>query len=353
VAAFSTRTSLNAQIEEFFNYAQYDASINVETTTSNDDMLETALELPDVVYAEGWLEAGGTVLLSDGSEGTEVELIGLEPDSETVEPVIIDGRWLEETDTNQIVLNEDLVSDLDEAAVGDQITLTIMGSEYEFEIAGIVSKHLVGPRIYLNASSFSEVTGADGVFDQIRVRTSLEEISADEQQDDVALALEERFKDLGYATEAAQTRNAITDFYTEPFNIILMVLVIMAGLLALVGGLSLAGTMGINVMERTREIGVLRSVGASNGSIRQVVALEGVMIAFLSWLIVSIVSSPFSAALAGAVILAVLDTTLTFSYSFGGLFLWLAIIVVIGVISSLSPARSAVRLTVREVLDYD
>jgi putative ABC transport system permease protein len=132
-----------------------------------------------------------------------------------------------------------------------------------------------------------------------------------------------------------------------------MVLVIMAGLLAVVGGLSLAGTMGINVMERTREIGVLRSVGASNGAIRQVVALEGVMIAFLSWLVVGIVSSPFSAALASAVILAVLNTSLTFSFSFTGLFLWLGIIVLIGAISSLTPARSAVLLTVREVLDYD
>ena len=50
---------------------------------------------------------------------------------------------------------------------------------------------------------------------------------------------------------------------------------------------------------------------------------------------------------------AVLQTDLNFSYSFAGLFIWLGIIVVIGALSSLSPARNAVRLTVREVLDYE
>jgi putative ABC transport system permease protein len=111
--------------------------------------------------------------------------------------------------------------------------------------------------------------------------------------------------------------------------------------------------MGINVMERTREIGVLRSVGASNGAIRQVVVLEGVVIAVFSWLLVGLVSGPTAAALAGAVMDAVLKTQLTFSYSFSGLFIWLAIIVIIGALSSLTPARNAVRLTVREVLDYE
>ena len=106
-------------------------------------------------------------------------------------------------------------------------------------------------------------------------------------------------------------------------------------------------------MERTREIGVLRSVGASNLSIRQVVVVEGVVIAVISWLFVVVISGPASAAMAGAVIFAVFKTALTFQFSYIGLFLWLLIVVVIGIISSLAPAGKAVRLTVREVLDYE
>lgn len=353
VAAFSTRSSLNAQIGEFFRYAQYDASISVSTTEPIEDVVEEARRIPGVVYAEGWAQARGTIIYSDSSEGGEVELVGLSPDSETVDPLLVSGRWLENDDVWQVVLNEDLVSQEGALDNGDEITVSILGTKQTFEIVGIVSKHLVGPRIYINHPTFSEITGIEGQVDQVRVRTDLDAIAAPEDQISIGRALEARFIDLGYSSENAETQSTITDYFTEPFNIILMVLVIMAGLLAVVGGLSLAGTMGINVMERTREIGVLRSVGASNGAIRQVVALEGVMIAFISWLIVGIVSSPFSAALASAVILAVLNTSLTFSFSYSGLFLWLGIIVLIGAISSLTPARSAVMLTVREVLDYD
>ena len=64
-------------------------------------------------------------------------------------------------------------------------------------------------------------------------------------------------------------------------------------------------------------------------------------------------SGPTGAALAGAVMDAVLKTKLTFSYSFSGLFIWLGLIIVIGAVSSLTPAAKAVRLTVREVLNYE
>jgi putative ABC transport system permease protein len=353
VAAFSTRSSLNAQIEEFFRYTRYDASISVSTTEPIEDVVEEALSIPGVVYAEGWAEARGTIIYQDESEGGEVEIIGLSPGSKSVDPLLLSGRWLKEDDAWGAVLNEDLITQEGDIEIGDEITVNIMGAEQTFEVVGIASKHLVGSRIYINHPTFAEMTGFDGQVNQVRVRTDMESIADAEVQSSIGAALEEKFIDADFTSDSVQTQSSLADYLTEPFNIILMVLVIMAGLLAVVGGLSLAGTMGINVMERTREIGVLRSVGASNGAIRQVVALEGVMIAFLSWLVVGIVSSPFSAALASAVILAVLNTSLTFSFSFTGLFLWLGIIVLIGAISSLTPARSAVMLTVREVLDYD
>jgi putative ABC transport system permease protein len=127
----------------------------------------------------------------------------------------------------------------------------------------------------------------------------------------------------------------------------------MAALLAIVGGLSLTGTMGINVMERTREIGVLRAVGADNFAVRQVVVIEGVVVGLISWVLAAILSGPSGRALAGAVVRAVFETELSYRYSVLGLLLWLGIVVMIGIFASLAPARSAAQLTVREVLDYE
>jgi putative ABC transport system permease protein len=141
--------------------------------------------------------------------------------------------------------------------------------------------------------------------------------------------------------------------FTSAFDIILIVLVIMAGLLAIVGALSLTGTMGMNILERTREIGVLRAVGASNQSVRQVVVVEGVVVGLIAWFIGALLAVPVGQVLASAVLQAVLKAKAIYEFSVAGMIIWLALIVMIGVFSSLGPARNAVSLSVREVLDYE
>jgi len=354
VAAFSTRASRNAQIDQFFRYTQYDVAIPITDPLAKLEDVEQAVQnIPQVAYAEGWASAAGVLLRADGTEGSEVEIVGLPYDTQTIDAKMEDGRWLNSQDEWGVVVNQDLTSQEEQIEVGSEIVVKIMGSEYTFTVAGVTSKHLVGPRVYLNYPTFSEISGREGQINTLRVRTSLTELADEEAQTSLALALEDKLGDAGFTESSAQIQNDLADYLSEPFGIILMVLVIMAGLLAVVGGLSLAGTMGINVMERTREIGVLRSVGASNGAVRQVVVFEGIVIAVLSWLLVAVVSGPTGAALAGAVMDAVLKTQLTFSYSFSGLFIWLGLIIVIGAISSLTPAGKAVRLTVREVLNYE
>ena len=127
----------------------------------------------------------------------------------------------------------------------------------------------------------------------------------------------------------------------------------MATLLAVVGGLGLTGTMSMNVLDRTREIGVMRAIGASDATIRQIVVVEGVLIGWLSWSIGSVLAFPISKFLADQVGMAFIRRTLNYSFSLVGLFAWLGIVTVIAGFASFFPAWRASRLTVREVLAYE
>jgi putative ABC transport system permease protein len=111
--------------------------------------------------------------------------------------------------------------------------------------------------------------------------------------------------------------------------------------------------MSINILERIREIGVLRAVGASNLSVRQIVLAEGIVIGILSWLIGSAFSVPISAFLSEEVGLALLNVPLIYEYSLPAAVLWFFALMIIAVAASLGPARDAVRLTIREVLAYE
>jgi putative ABC transport system permease protein len=81
--------------------------------------------------------------------------------------------------------------------------------------------------------------------------------------------------------------------------------------------------------------------------------VEGVLIALVSWGLSALLSVPVSRLLSEAIVFVTFDTRFDFQYSIPGLFLWLLVVAVIGALASLAPARNAVRLTVREVLDYE
>jgi putative ABC transport system permease protein len=111
--------------------------------------------------------------------------------------------------------------------------------------------------------------------------------------------------------------------------------------------------MGINILGRIREIGVLRAIGASNQAIRLIVLLEGIGIALLSWGIGLVLSYPIAQAMSWQIGVALLDTPLSFTYSLPAAVVWFFVLLALAVVASLGPARSAVRLTIREVLAYE
>jgi putative ABC transport system permease protein len=112
------------------------------------------------------------------------------------------------------------------------------------------------------------------------------------------------------------------------------------------------GTMSINVLERTREIGVMRAIGASDGAVLLIVMVEGIAIGLIRWVAGSLLAIPLSRLLTDAVGIGFLKSPLTFVFSGSGALVWLALVVGIAALASFLPARNASRLTVRDVLAY-
>jgi putative ABC transport system permease protein len=117
--------------------------------------------------------------------------------------------------------------------------------------------------------------------------------------------------------------------------------------------MGLAGTMGMNVLERTREIGIMRSIGAVDSVIMRTIIAEGVVIGLLSFGIAIILSVPFTYLLSTIVSLAVFETPIQVVFTLTGYAIWLALVLILSAIASILPARNAARLTIREVLAYE
>jgi putative ABC transport system permease protein len=137
------------------------------------------------------------------------------------------------------------------------------------------------------------------------------------------------------------------------FSILIYFLLAMAVLVAIVGTVGLASAMSINVVERTREIGVMRAVGATARAIATVFVIEGVLVGCLSWLLALPLSLPGAYALGAVVGQAIVQIPLDFAYSVGGVFLWLLIVVILSILASHWSALRATRVSVRQSLAYE
>jgi putative ABC transport system permease protein len=126
----------------------------------------------------------------------------------------------------------------------------------------------------------------------------------------------------------------------------------LALIVALVGGIGLMGALSISVVERTREIGVMRAIGAHSRSIMGMFVLEGVLQGLFSWAVAVPLSFLIGYPVARQLGQTMLDIDLDYSYSYGAVLVWLGIILVIATLASLVPARSATRISVRESLAY-
>ena len=127
----------------------------------------------------------------------------------------------------------------------------------------------------------------------------------------------------------------------------------MALLTVAVGSVGLASTMSMNVLERTREIGVMRSIGAENGTIFQLVVIEGAMIGLISWGLSVAAAVPINQLLDVALGKRLMTVPIVYMFPTQGMAIWLGVVLALSALASLLPARSAVRLTVRDVLAYE
>lgn len=351
VSVISLQASLAATLDDILNWMQFDIMVTFDQPYRIEKIQQVAAQTDGVTAADGQILIPVRRVRADGSEGKTNFLYAFPAGAQLVAaPKIVAGRWLDPGDDNAVVMSAVALKDEPDLYLNGPITLKINGKEHTFRIVGISQGIPFLGNLFANynyvAGRSSRAGRADGAI--IRVgpvdEPSLHAIQAE---------LEMRYERVGMKVVNVQTMTEERADASAFFAIIVSLLMVMVILMALVGGLGLMGAMSINVLERTREIGVLRAIGASNRSVAQVFVLEGLAIGWMSWLLGSLLAYPLGQTLNQAVGISLLGVPLSFTFSTGGVWAWLAIVTVLSVLASIIPARNASRLTVREVLAYE
>jgi putative ABC transport system permease protein len=350
IAVLSVRASVQLTLLDVFKYWDNDGMISLKQPYRIERIEDIALGTPGVARVESWLGAGAIRVRPDDSESQNISVNGPPAPTSVFHPNVVAGRWLLPTDENAVVVNTDFLDDEADVKLGDDLTLKIDGHERSWRVVGILRHLLDQPQVYINRPALARVTGQAGQSDQVAL--VMERRDAEFQSQTVK-ELERRFERAGLEVSRAETSSGIRAGAQSQFDIIIAFLLIMAALLAFVGGLGLMGTMSMNVIERTREVGVMRAIGASNGAVLRIVLVEGILVGMISWLIGSLLALPISKLLSDAVGILFIQTPFSYVFSLTGLLLWLGLVIAIAALASFLPAWSAARLTVRDVLAYE
>jgi putative ABC transport system permease protein len=351
----ATRFTFGDKLTSIHNYQ---VSLQFEEPTRIQRIEGLAGSYPGVDETESWLLSSGKArpVSQEESEVTDarIRIFGMPENSQMYIPDLQSGRWLVPGDGKALVLSQKLATEKN-WEVGDQITLTDnAGQEHDWQVVGITFDPINSTTVFVPLAELQRELGLAGQANTLWAQTSVLE---GEQLAALASGLSETFTARGFdlvpsSVFGYSTITEIVEQTTGGFSIILQLLAIMAVIIAIVGGVGLSGALSLNVLERRREIGVMRSVGASTWRVIRLFVTEGIMLGWLSWFIALPLSIPAAYFLTTRGLSFALNQQLVYQFTPAGALVWLFVITILAVLASSFPARGAAKVSVNESLAY-
>jgi putative ABC transport system permease protein len=356
LVVMSLTASINLTLDNEFARRNFNLFIIFDENYRIDRTVQMAEAVAGVEKAEVWFSKSASIL-KEGQRAKEAglgaELVGLPADSDFYRPLMVAGRWLQPGDGRVVVMNQETAEE-NGIALGDTITLDLGNlGKNDWQVIGLYRVIFGG-----NFSSDTLYAPQDAVFTatkkhneggSLRVRTISHEASLTGAVRD---ELVDRYTARNMDILFNQTGNEERTSADSQFSITTTMLLFLAIIVALVGGIGLMGSLSISVVERTREIGVMRAIGARSRTIMGMFMMEGILQGLFSWLVAVPISIVAAASLAQLLGQAMFDANLDYQYNYQAVLIWLGIILVISSLASVLPARNATQISVRDSLAY-
>lgn len=349
IGVFNVQAMLDKHIDTIAHYSAADLFLTFNRSYLTHEIVPIAQAIPGVSTAEGW-----QVLTAQLELDQQVESVFIEapPDgSALLNGTTHTGRWVTEDELNTIVVNEDFRRTFPDLQPGDVITLQVNGYDVELTVVGIFNyTGLQDKRGYINARTAADLLGNSTKTASYRLVTDDHSL---ESQIHMEETVNQVFRDAGYDVNRVSSLQVIINETGEKINIVINVLLVNAILTGLVGSIGLSGTLSLNVLERTSEIGILRAIGAHDRIVSRLVIYEGFFIGLVSYVVGFGFSFPISYVLGNLVNEAIFSADAQMTLNPVGFIVWFVLVIVMSIFASVLPARNATRLTIREVLAYE
>ena len=337
-AMSSGLSSLSSSLQAYVGY-NTPVDITVGELAADQDPSSTVAKIAAVDGVESVVSVPWINVKMTGSRqnGQEESLTIAAVDKEKVSPVLRSQEALETLDDHTLVLDRIY-------NIPDGTTVTLTGPAGSTELTVRVKEGLDAA---VTPAAAQRLIGNTSTASILWVRTS-----GDGSDQAPVSAVREALSGSGlYVADSQETRASFTD-QVRQVSIAIGAMLIFTLLIALSG---LANTFNVSVLERTRELGVLRATGAQRSEIRRLLIAEAVLSALLGGTIGILLGCGVGIAGASAVLNTDSGNFLTIEIP------WLTLTLVgillaaatVGVVASLRPAENASRIPPVQALAQD
>lgn len=332
VLASSLNTSVDDVVDE-----QFTADFLVQSTNFLPFSTTVGDELTDVdgvatVSRQQWTGAqldDETIFVS-GNDAAFADIYDLQ---------VVDGS--QDISGQQALVTTDFAEDHD-LGVGSGLALTFLaGEELDLEVAGVIepSETTGGVSIPIDLLADAGVPRQDTSL-SIMIEPGADPAAVGEALDEAAESV---------PIVAVYDKQEFADSIRDQVNQLLYIIYGLLALAIVIAVIGIVNTLGLSVIERTREIGLLRAIGMSRARLRRMITLESVAIAVLGAVLGMVLGL-----LIGVLLRKSLEDELTsLGLPLGQLVVFLGIAIVVGVLAAVLPAIRASRLNVLDAISTE
>lgn len=331
-----------------------------ETVVASINYSPDALKFSDKEYS-------GSIQCIGYNEGANlypdyiIERVRHDEEDDSIKPLKAGSKI--EPAANEVVIGEELLGQLnlsEDQILNNELELVVKTANgikitpiaKKFKVVGVIDKHFDdGQRLVLSANDAAELQGYSNLQKDYMANKGYNSIEIAAKDVSDVEPLSETIKELDYASNssidmAKEVEDALGGINTA--------FAVLGGIVLVVAAIGIVNTMSMAVLERTKSIGVMKSLGADRNAIRSIFLVQSSLIGFIGGLFGIGLGSGLNSIAEMIVNSKIVEEGMGTSISVGLPWYWLLIIlgfaVVIALISGIYPANRASKLDPIEAL---
>ncbi|MCX6709974.1 MAG: ABC transporter permease [Candidatus Woesearchaeota archaeon] len=339
--------------------AGFASSLVQGSSSLTDTDLETVKRSGGIDVAGGFSYKIGSIQFRRETKYTWIMGMPMDESTKIIEQMqnvrVHEGRSLREDDTNKAFIGILLSKDNEFFAKGIQVGDKIKLDGREFDVVGIMES-VGNPQD--DSSLWIPLDEARALFNETdSLSMIIASVKEGESPEKIAESLKNELRrskgqKRGDEDFTIQTAAEIMDAFNAIFNAIQFVLIGIAAISLLVGGIGIMNTMYTSVLERTRDIGIMKAVGAKNSDILTIFIVESGILGFFGGAIGILIGMGITKIIERLAFVFLKTNMLVARFSSSLIIGALAFSIIIGIVSGMVPSIQASKMKVTQSIRF-